>query len=94
MNNSSFLTAIAALRCGTPTVDELDAADALEVLQDHHLPAGNGVTCPTCAGAWPCEAWNWGEQLALQSLGQAADRVYAHAKQVMDHTRQPVRLVA
>ena len=100
MTRPSFATTIAALRTTDrraphtgPTAYEADAADALEVLQEFHTGTADQPDthdrwgrCSTCDTPWPCEAWQWGEQLALQSLGRAQDRVAAHARTVLDQT--------
>lgn len=102
MSRPSFATAIVALRTRDPrfpwigpTPDEADAADALEVFQDHHQPAddqagpdGHWGACTGCGDPWPCPAWVDGEQLALLWLGRAMDRAAAHAQAVMDTPRQ------
>ena len=67
-----------------PTADELDAADALELLHQHHIgdaeaesPDGSWGTCTGCADLWPCKAWLWGQQLAIQWMGRAQSRYAA-----------------
>jgi hypothetical protein len=89
----SFATAVAALRARDPrfpwvqpTEHEADAADALEVTELLHQPnrpepdtAGDWGTCTGCGLSWPCPVWVDHEQLAVQWLGRAADRVNTHA---------------
>lgn len=93
----SFVSTVKALRTTDPkfpwigpTDEEAEVADVLEEIQALHLgpndlPDGHGHygSCTGCADPWPCKAWAYGEQLALQWLGRAADRNYAHARSAM-----------
>lgn len=90
----TFESTIAALRTTHPEVpwigptdEEADAADALEIVHEHHFsddekedPTGHWGTCRGCSDPWPCKTWMWGDQLAGQFLGRAAQRVYLHAR--------------
>ena len=101
MTRPSFTSTVAALRTThprsqwvQPTDDEAEVADVLAELEELHQPTddhpdrdGHYGTCSGCAALWPCDAWNYGEQLAIQYLGRAADRVYAHAHTALDATR-------
>lgn len=106
MNPSSFAAAIAALRLDLrpgfahihPTPAELDAADALDIVQEFHQPAadepdpgGGWGACSACDTDWPCKAWIWAEQLAVQWIGRAQDR-YAVARQHLPEPVEPVRV--
>lgn len=96
----SFASTVSALRTThprhpwvKPTDDETEVADLLAELEQLHQPAednpdtaGHYGTCAGCAALWPCDAWNYGEQLAIQYLGRAADRVYAHAQAALEAT--------
>ena len=97
MTRPDFTTTIAALRARDPrypwvgpTEDEADAADALEVIQEHHQPTspepqpdGTWGPCSGCDQPWPCPIWIDHEHLAVQWLGRAADRAAAHAHQTL-----------
>lgn len=72
------------------TPDEAEVASVLAEIEELHqgstdLPDERGRygRCRGCLESWPCAAWNYGDQLAVQWLGRAADRVYAHAQGVM-----------
>lgn len=92
-----FHTAVAALRCANPhfswvkpTEEELEIAATLEEIATYHQPTaaepddvGDYGLCTGCRDPWPCEAWQVGTELAVQWLGRAADRVYAHAQSAM-----------
>lgn len=98
MTRPSFTPTITALRTADPRFpwvgpapDEAEVADLLAEIQQLHQgsaddpdPRGRYGRCTGCLGPWPCEAWAYGEQLALQYLGRAADRVAAHARTVLD----------
>jgi len=85
----TFETSIAALRTTDarfpwvqPTAEEADAADALEVIHEHHFSEaaressdGSWGICEGCGAPWPCETWLWGNTLAVQWVGRAAARV-------------------
>jgi hypothetical protein len=93
----SFTSTISALRTRSPrhpwvgpTPDEAEVADVLEEIQALHVGPDAETDdldqygpCTGCRDPWPCKAWHYGEQLALQWLGRAADRNYCHAKQAM-----------
>lgn len=72
-----------------PTEEEAEVASVLEEVEALHVgtddepdAAGRYGTCTGCLDPWPCKAWNWADQLALQWLGRAADRVAARALNV------------
>lgn len=65
-----------------PTDEEAEVADLLSELAALHVQ--DGTRCVGCAEPWPCKGHNYGCDLAVQWLGRAADRVYAHARQVLD----------
>jgi hypothetical protein len=101
MSRPSFATTIAALRTTDrrfpwvgPTDEETEVADVLAELEELHQPGtdepdarGRYGRCTGCRNPWPCEGWQFGEQLALQWLGRAADRVTAHALAAWDRGR-------
>lgn len=63
-----------------PTEDEANTAEVLDEFDTFHVEAG--AWCGGCRQSWPCSDWVWAQQLAVQWLGRAADRVYAHARAV------------
>lgn len=91
MTRPSFASTVAALRTSDrrfpwigPTSDEAEVADVLEETEQLHQaghddpdPRGRYGRCTGCLQPWPCDAWRYGEQLAVQWLGRAADRVAA-----------------
>lgn len=93
----TFVATIAALRTTDarfpwvgPTPDEDDVAAALEAVEAEHQgdrdepdDRGHWGHCTACDVWWPCPAWIEAEQLAVQYLGRAADRVVAHAGAVV-----------
>lgn len=105
MTRPSFATTVAALRTVDPrfpwvgpTADEAEVADLLAELEDLHQGAhddpdrfGRYGRCSGCLDPWPCAAWRYGEQLALQWLGRACDRVWAHAAAVLATPPRPNR---
>jgi hypothetical protein len=71
-----------------PTPDETEVADLLQELAELHQPTRDEPDNPTdkpilhtygaclgCTETWPCKAWVYGEQLALQWVGRAIDRI-------------------
>lgn len=95
MTRPRFDEAITALRHeGVP--GEVEIADTLEEIADQHRPARDardnpadpslchtyGV-CTGCGDEWPCEAWALGEELAVQWLGRASDRVWARVQETI-----------
>lgn len=96
----TFEASIAALRTTDerfpwvkPTPEEADAADALEVVHEHHRsdteregPGSSWGTCEGCGQPWPCETWLWGHALAAQWVGLASQRVYDRAKRASDRS--------
>lgn len=74
-----------------PTPDEAEVADVLTEIHELHQGAadepdarGQYGRCTGCREMWPCAAWLYGEQLAVQWLGRAAQRVYEDAKTRLD----------
>lgn len=98
----SFVETIKALRFTHPLVpsvqptdEEIDAADALEIFQEHHVGSGDEPdehghwgTCSTCRVPWPCPDWIEHQLIAVQYLGRGADRYHAHARAAIDQTRR------
>lgn len=69
-----------------PTADEAEVADVLEEIAELHRGAadepdasGHYGTCIGCRAPWPCPSWQYGEDLAVQWLGEGAARYIAHA---------------
>lgn len=103
MNRPSFATTVTALRTTDtrfpwvgPTPDEDDVAAALEVVEFIHQgendepdERGSWGHCRSCRTWWPCDPWIEAENLAVQYLGRATDRVVAHARAVAQ-TAHPV----
>ncbi len=94
MNRPSFTTTVRALEV-TPTPDEADIAEVLRHVEAEHqgaaerdLDADTWGVCSTCATPWPCPAWTEAEQLAVQYLGRAQDRIAARARQTLDRLRR------
>lgn len=101
MTRPSFAVTVAALRTTDrrfpwigPTEEEAEVADVLEELEQLHQPTADTPDersrygrCTGCATPWPCDAWRWGEQEAIQWLGRAADRVHAHANEAVNRGR-------
>lgn len=99
MTRPSFALAVAALRVTDarfpwigPTPEEADIADVLELTEASHVPSayepddrGRWGRCTGCAAPWPCTTWTYGEDIAVQFLGRAADRVAARARQALSH---------
>jgi hypothetical protein len=97
MTRPSHAAAVAALRTTDPrypwvgpTDEEAEVASLLEEIDQIHIGqddepdvAGHYGWCLGCRDRWPCKGWLFGEQLALQWLGRAADRVFAHAQAAM-----------
>jgi hypothetical protein len=93
----SFASTITALRTTDrrfpwvqPTADEAEVADVLEELEQLHQPSadtpdqrGRFGRCAGCLHPWPCDAWQYGDQLAVQWLGRATERVASRARQAM-----------
>jgi hypothetical protein len=89
LSRPSFVFTVAALRTSDrrfpwvgPTPDEAEVADVLEELEQLHQPTadtpdprGRYGRCTGCLNPWPCAAWTYGDQLAVQWLGRASDRV-------------------
>lgn len=102
MTRPSFATSIAALRTTDarfpwvgPSDEEADVAAAIEAIEDKHQASadepdtrGKWGRCRECAEPWPCPTWTYGEEVAVQFLGRAADRAYAHARAAMDGHRE------
>ena len=72
-----------------PSEEEADVAAVLADLEGRHQgnaeqsdSAGHWGRCTGCGEHWPCPRWVDGEHLAIQYLGRAADRVYAHARSI------------
>lgn len=65
-----------------PSGEEAEVADLLEELAGLHVRAPRGDRCEGCAERWPCAGLVHGEQLAVQWLGRAADRVWVRASAV------------
>ncbi len=63
-----------------PTADEADVAEVLAELAALHVHSGR--RCTGCAETWPCKGLLYGQDLAVQWLGRASDRVYARASKV------------
>lgn len=79
-----------------PTGEEREVADLLVELDELHQPGadqpdrhGRWGRCTGCLEPWPCPGWTYGDQLALQWVGRAAARVYAHARVTLDATAVP-----
>jgi hypothetical protein len=100
MTRPSFVTTIAALTATDPALgiepfdDCADLAEALRQLEVTHqggpardVGAGTWGRCSECGERWPCPSWVEGELLAVQYLGVAQDRVWAHAQDVMARMR-------
>jgi hypothetical protein len=86
---SDLATAASALRTTDPrfpwvhpTPEEAEVADLLAELDALHVQDGD--RCVGCAERWPCKGYGYGCDLAVQWLGRAAARVYAHARQALD----------
>lgn len=92
----SFYASISALRFDArpdlahvfPTAEELDAADALELVHQFHVVDVDEIdeeagetwgNCQACAKPWPCKSWLWGQSLAVQWVGKATNRYAADA---------------
>lgn len=72
-----------------PTPDEDDVAEVLLLVHAEHQgdrdepdDRGHWGHCRTCRVWWPCPAWLEAQNLAVQYLGRAADRVVARARAV------------
>ncbi|MFC5992904.1 hypothetical protein ACFQE5_01615 [Pseudonocardia hispaniensis] len=107
MIRPSFASTIHALKLTVPslgvapTEEEIDVAEVLALIADHHQGSGDEPDahgywgrCRGCRNRWPCAAWLYGEELAVQFLGRAADRVWTHARAVMDEQRRQERKTA
>ncbi len=87
--NDLLATAAAALRTTDPrypwvypTDEEAEVADLLAELAELHVEARD--RCSGCAETWPCKGWLNGQELAVQWLGRASQRVYDRAKRASD----------
>lgn len=92
----TFAATIAALTVEHPdygnlhTEEEADVAELLIHIETKHQGAeepdssGRWGTCGLCRVPWPCPAWVDAEQLAVQFLGRAQDRVWAHAEKTRE----------
>lgn len=65
-----------------PTAEEAEVAEVIAEIAKLHRgtaddpdPDGHFGHCSGCLEPWPCAAWAFGEQLAVQWLGRAAERV-------------------
>lgn len=107
MSRPSFDVTIAALRTTDPsfpwvgpTEDEAEVASVLEEIAAYHqgsdeeLDATGGYGRCACREPWPCPAWAYGEELALQWLGRAANRVWMHAQPVLEQLAERDRRAA
>jgi hypothetical protein len=72
-----------------PTVEESDVAAVLAEVEAAHVcgadepgPDGWG-RCRSCREPWPCERWLWAQQLGVQFVGRACDRVARHAHELL-----------
>jgi hypothetical protein len=79
-----------------PTGEEIEVADLLEELQALHVPSAavpdnpgehrlyhTYGRCLGCGETWPCKGWVNAEQMALQWLGRASDRVWARVQETI-----------
>jgi hypothetical protein len=78
-----------------PTDDEDDVAAVLVTVQaDHRGPfdspddTGSWGPCTTCGDPWPCPTWVYAENVGIQYVGRAYDRVMARAMAVIDTTKE------
>lgn len=108
MSRPSFAATISALRTTDPrfpwvgpTEDESEVASVLEEIAEHHVGSadepdarGGYGRCTGCKDPWPCASWAYGEELALQWLGRAANRVWMHAQPVLEQLAERDRRAA
>jgi hypothetical protein len=79
-----------------PSEEEAEVADLLEELDGLHAPSTEDAdnpadhpilriygVCLGCAETWPCAGWSHAEQLSIQWLGRASDRVWARVQETI-----------
>lgn len=86
----SFIESAKALTQPCSTAEEYDIGLLLTDIEVQHQGSndecdnsGTWGICTGCGERWPCPTWIFCESLAIQLIGQAAARSWAHAVTIM-----------